>query len=209
MMSNRTHFVSFSFAAGVGDASAVAERVSGQVERLVAEEMKKVTAALNGISEHTVKIDEVGGWVKLLFSIVVYIQCWAGGHGLELECSTTLDILGQLEVWQNSQCQLDPRHDHLPYPVFAYDWEETCGNVALPIIYHHYDYDILNIRCSRQYFSQMTQRLGKVEKTTKDHRQASLQLAALLKEIEKTVKATQAMQASNAAFQNDLWVTSD
>lgn len=55
---------SFSFAAGVGDASAVAERVSGQVERLVAEEMKKVTAALNGISEHTVKIDEVGwaGW---------------------------------------------------------------------------------------------------------------------------------------------------
>ena len=57
--------VSFSFAAGVGDASAVAERVSGQVERLVAEEMKKVTAALNGISEHTVKIDEVGGWVKL------------------------------------------------------------------------------------------------------------------------------------------------
>ena len=58
-------------------------------------------------------------------------------------------------------------------------------------------------------FTQMTQRLGKVEKTTKDHRQASLQLAALLKEIEKTVKATQAMQASNAAFQNDLWVTSD
>ena len=49
----------------------------------------------------------------------------------------------------------------------------------------------------------MTQRLGKVEKTTKDHRQASLQLAALLKEIEKTVKATQAMQASNAAFQNE------
>ena len=49
----------------------------------------------------------------------------------------------------------------------------------------------------------MPQRLGKVEKTTKDHRQASLQLAALLKEIEKTVKATQAMQASNAALQND------
>ena len=116
MMTPQPHSLSvssFSFAAGVGDASAVAERVSGQVERLVAEEMKKVTAALNGISEHTVKIDEVGGWVKLLFSIVVYIQCWAGGHGLELECSTTLDILGQLEVWQNSQCQLDPRHDHL------------------------------------------------------------------------------------------------
>ena len=56
---------------------------------------------------------------------------------------------------------------------------------------------------------QVTQRLGKVEKTTKDPRQASLQLAALLKEIEKTVKATQAMQVSNAAFQNDLWVTSD
>ena len=35
--------------------------MSGQVERLVAEEMKKVTAALNGISEHTVKIDEVSG----------------------------------------------------------------------------------------------------------------------------------------------------
>ena len=41
---------------------------------------------------------------------------------------------------------------------------------------------------------QVTQRLGKVEKTTKDHRQASLQLAALLKEIEKAVKSTQAMQ---------------
>ena len=35
------------------------EKLSGFVERLVAEEMKKVTAALNGISEHTIKIDEV------------------------------------------------------------------------------------------------------------------------------------------------------
>ena len=40
----------------------------------------------------------------------------------------------------------------------------------------------------------MTQRLVKVEKTTKNHQQASLQLAALLKEIEKAVKATQALQ---------------
>ena len=41
---------------------------------------------------------------------------------------------------------------------------------------------------------QVTQRLVKVEKTTKNHQQASLQLAALLKEIEKAVKATQALQ---------------
>ena len=44
---------------------------------------------------------------------------------------------------------------------------------------------------------QVTQRLVKVEKTTKNHQQASLQLAALLKEIEKTVKATQ-LQAGSA-----------
>ena len=37
----------------------VVEKLSGFVERLVSEEMKKVTAALNGISEHTIKIDEV------------------------------------------------------------------------------------------------------------------------------------------------------
>ena len=82
-MSNRTHFVSFSFAAaGVGDASAVAERVSGQVERLVAEEMKKVTAALNGISEHTVKIDEVGwagaGFYSALLSAGSGRWSWIG-----------------------------------------------------------------------------------------------------------------------------------
>ena len=35
------------------------EKLSGFVERLLAEEMKKMTAALNGISEHTIKIDEV------------------------------------------------------------------------------------------------------------------------------------------------------
>ena len=60
-----------SFAAGVGDAAAaaVAERLSGQVERLVAEEMRKVTAALNGISEHTVKIDEVCWILHLVFAL--------------------------------------------------------------------------------------------------------------------------------------------
>ena len=71
------------------------DRVSGFVERILAEEMKKVTAALNGISEHTIKIDEV------------------------------------------------------------------------------------------------TQRMVKMEKTTKNYQQASLQLAALMKEIEKSVKAMQ------------------
>ena len=46
-------------AGGLKGGDAVVDRLSVFVERLVAEEMKKVTAALNGISEHTLKIDEV------------------------------------------------------------------------------------------------------------------------------------------------------